>query len=523
MFWKNCFLKIIVLSLICFLFSQNVIAQQTRGSGNRQLRREAATSEKRLALVIGNGAYQNAAPLSNPTNDATDVAATLRTLGFEVLSDINQTLPQMRKLVREFGAKLKQNGGVGLFYYAGHGIQVAGRNFLVPVEAKIETEVETEDVALDVNSVLRQMDTAGNGFNIVILDACRNNPFARSWNRDIGSGGLAQINAPTGTLIAYATSPDSIASDGSDRNGLYTAALLTQIKRPNVDLLRMFQNVRTEVKQKSSGRQVPWESNSTTGDFYFSSVLNPESTQATKPKQKHEVENNLSIDVETSYWMQIEKSNYIEDFSEYLKEYPNGRFASLARQRVNSIKRSKTETETEIPENLSIEQYFRIGDAHHTVGEFSKAIPYYTKAIERYPNNDEAYSRRGYSYHYLGEYDKAIADYNRAIELNPNEASDYVNRGNAYKNKKEYDSAIANYIKAAILTPKDQYPYYMCGFTYYEKQDYDRAIVYFTKSIGVKPNYDNYEMRARSYEAKGDKAQAAADRQKANELLGKNK
>lgn len=247
------------LSLICLIAlcaaARQSPAQTGRGSGIRQSAREAEAPEKRLALVVGNGAYQNAGPLNNPANDAADMAATLRALGFEVFYGVNQSLPQMRKLVREFGAKLRQGRGVGLFYYAGHGVQVGGRNFLIPVEADIGSEVETEDVALDVNSVLRHMDAAGNNLNIVILDACRNNPFARSWNRDLSSGGLAQISAPSGMLIAYATCPGCVASDGAGRNGLYTAALLTQMKRPNVDLLRMFQNVRADVKQKSLGRR----------------------------------------------------------------------------------------------------------------------------------------------------------------------------------------------------------------------------------------------------------------------------
>lgn len=264
---------ILTLLLLTFVLASSVTSfTQQRGVG---IKNENAKNEKRLALVIGNGAYLHAAALNNPVNDATDMAATLKTLGFEVMFATNQSLPQTRKLVREFGAKLKQTNGVGLFYYAGHGIQWSGRNFLIPVEAEIASEEETEDAALDVNAVLRQMGAAGNGFNIVILDACRNNPFARSWNRDIGADGLAQISAPTGTLIAYATAPGETASDGgSGRNGLYTSELLQQMRRKNVGVEELFKRVRSEVRRKSKGKQVPWEASSIEGDFYFAGKEN---------------------------------------------------------------------------------------------------------------------------------------------------------------------------------------------------------------------------------------------------------
>ena len=133
-------------------------------------------------------------------------------------------------------AKMKANGGVGLFYYAGHGIQVGGRNYLIPVDADIPREDEIEDSAVNLDLVLRKLDTANNGLNIVILDACRNNPFARSWTRGEDAGGLAQISAPTGTFIAYATSPDRTASDGEGHNGLYTSQMLRALKVPNLKI-----------------------------------------------------------------------------------------------------------------------------------------------------------------------------------------------------------------------------------------------------------------------------------------------
>jgi uncharacterized caspase-like protein len=172
----------------------------------------------------------------------------------------------MKRVIREFGAKIR-NGGVGLFYYAGHGVAVKGINYLVPVDAKVEREEEVEYECVDAGFVLSQMDDAGNRMNIVILDACRNNPFARNFRS--ASRGLVQMDAPSGTLIAYATAPGSVASDGSARNGLYTQELLKFIRTPNLGLEEVFKRVRISIRTLTQNRQTPWESSSLTGDFSF--------------------------------------------------------------------------------------------------------------------------------------------------------------------------------------------------------------------------------------------------------------
>lgn len=215
-------------------------AQQDR---DRQLERNGSSStnsSKRIALVIGNGAYTSAPPLKNPPNDARDMAATLKSLGFDVTSGVNVNQHDMKILIREFGQKLRA-GGSGLFYYAGHGVQSKGRNYLVPVDADIQSEAEVEDAGVDVGLVLNYMDQAQNGLNIVILDACRNNPFARGF-RSAGSG-LAQVDAPTGTLIAYATAPGRVAMDGDGQNGLYTSELLKAMRVSGLSATEMFMRV----------------------------------------------------------------------------------------------------------------------------------------------------------------------------------------------------------------------------------------------------------------------------------------
>jgi hypothetical protein len=225
--------------------------------------------ERRLALVIGNAAYRDA-PLVNPINDARDIARALADSSFEVTRLENASLREMRLAVREFGDRLREQGGVGLFYFAGHGVQVRGRNYLIPVGADIEREDEVEFESLDANQVLEKLDSADNRFNIVILDACRNNPFARAYRS--AAQGLAQMDAPSGTVVAFSTAPGSVASDGPGRNGLYTQHLVEGIDREGLKLEEVFKQVRAEVRRDSGGKQTPWESTSLEGDFYFHPV-----------------------------------------------------------------------------------------------------------------------------------------------------------------------------------------------------------------------------------------------------------
>lgn len=223
-------------------------------------------SEKRVALVIGNSDYKISS-LRNPVNDALAVSNVLKKLDFEVLVGTNLRQKGMKRLIDDFGAKIK-NGGVGLFYYAGHGMQVNGRNYLIPIDAKIESENEVDIVSVRADEILVKMDDANNRLNIVILDACRNNPFARSFRSS--TQGLATMDSPSGTIIAYATAPGSVASDGPGDNGLYTHELIENMQIPDLKIEDMFKKVRTSVKLKTNDQQVPWESSSLEGDFYFS-------------------------------------------------------------------------------------------------------------------------------------------------------------------------------------------------------------------------------------------------------------
>ena len=241
----------------------------------------AQYKERRMALVIGNGAYDGA-PLRNPVNDARDLATALTDSGFEVTRLENANLRDLRNSLRDFGDRLKRQGGVGLFYFAGHGMQVKGRNYLIPVAAQIEREDEVEFESLDANLVLEKLDAAGNRFNIVILDACRNNPFARAFRSS--TQGLAQMDAPSGAVVAFATSPGSVASDGTGRNGLYTQHLIENVQRTGLTIEDVFKQVRAGVRRDSGGKQTPWESTSLEGDFYF----HPAASDAASAQQEQE-------------------------------------------------------------------------------------------------------------------------------------------------------------------------------------------------------------------------------------------
>ena len=222
--------------------------------------------EKRVALVIGNGRYTES-PLNNPVNDAKAITRVLRSLGFDVLSHENLDFIAMRRAVVEFGERMSA-GGVGLFYYSGHGLQVDGRNYLVPTTARLTSERYIAAETLEVDAVLKEMDAARNRLNIVVLDACRNNPFARGWRS--AARGLAQMSGPPGTFIAYATDPGDVASDGAPgTNGVYTSELIRALPLTGLTIEEAFKRAARGVIDKTNSRQRPWVSSSFTGEFQF--------------------------------------------------------------------------------------------------------------------------------------------------------------------------------------------------------------------------------------------------------------
>jgi len=243
-----------------------------------------AAAEPRVALVIGNSKYGGDLPkLANPANDAALMAATLKKLGFKVIIVQDADLNQMKRTIQDFGSALANAGptAVGLFFYAGHGLQISGENYLIPLKANIQKATDADLEAVSATLILKQMEYAGNALNIIILDACRNNPLSRGM-RSAG-GGLAKMDAPLGTFIAYSTAPGETATDGSGKNSPYTAALTKAMLTPGIAIEEAFRDARVDVLAATERQQVPWESSSLTGAFTF----NPgtKSTQATTELQ----------------------------------------------------------------------------------------------------------------------------------------------------------------------------------------------------------------------------------------------
>ena len=271
--------------LICYLLV-SVLLVPLAWSQKRAIRpvTSEATSNKRQAFVIGNSEYQYAGRLRNPVNDARAIGSTLQQLGFEVTTLTNASQRQMERSIKQFGRQLRDSKGVGLFYYAGHGMQFDGENYLLPTDIDPSTEEDVRYDAVPVGKLLAQMRAADNKMNVVILDACRNNPFSRSFRTF--NPGLAQVNAAAGTFISFATAPGQIAADGEGSNGLFTSKLLEHLRTPGLKIEEVFKRTTADVYRASNKRQAPWVQYSVIGDFYFSPGEAVESSAVVKSNQQ---------------------------------------------------------------------------------------------------------------------------------------------------------------------------------------------------------------------------------------------
>ena len=335
----------------------------------------AGAAEARSALIIGNAAYKEA-PLKNPVNDAKAMATTLQRLGFQVVVLTDASKRQIEQAILAFGEVLKA-GDAGLFYYAGHGVQVKGQNYLVPVDAEIASEAAVRVAAVPVDLVSEQMGEAANRVNVIILDACRDNPFERRLRG--GSRGLAAMDAARGTLVAYATAPGSVALDGDGENGLYTGELLKALGEPNLKAEEVFKRVRANVVKRTRGKQTPWESSSLTGDFIFNLTTTgapPAPTAGFDERQ-----------IELAYWHSIKDSPSPEAFKAYLEQYPKGSFATLAQLKLAELRRVFK------PANPSV---FAESVAPQAEGTFSQADDAIRKGLAAEERKDFAEAMRWY-------------------------------------------------------------------------------------------------------------------------------
>ena len=295
-----------------------------------------AQGQRRVALVIGNGAYKAVPPLDNPARDARLIATTLEKLGFSLVgggAQLDLDRAAMGRAIRSFGQQLGPNA-VAVFYYSGHGLQIEGQNYLVPVTAEPQSAADADFELVEVGVVLRQMEQANSSLNLIILDACRNNPFGGRGLRGIATG-LAEMRIPRGTIISYATQPGGVARDGpAGGDSPYSAALAEALQTSGIDVFRMFNLVGLKVRQATGQTQTPWVSSSPIdGEFYLAGAPAPAAAIPPAPGSNPEV----------VFWQSVQNSGNVAELEDYLRRFPDGVFAGLARSRIETLKSAQRE------------------------------------------------------------------------------------------------------------------------------------------------------------------------------------
>lgn len=289
----------------------------------------ASAQERRVALIVGNDAYKTLPKLNNAANDARSMDARLKALGWETTIRVNAGKRDLNRAINDFGQKIGA-GAAGLFFYAGHGIQAGDRNYLIPVDAELESDVDLRTDAIDANEIMRIMEEARNRVNIVILDACRDNPLPKRGRS--AERGLAVVSAPAGAFVAYAAGPGQKAQDGDPGgNGIFTGELVKAIAEPGLKIEDVFKRVSSSVRDRTGGRQVPWVQASLQGDFYFGAPPGAPATAAIPSAPS------LGPDREGMFWSSIQSSAVAADFEEYLRQFPTGTFAGLARNKIAAL------------------------------------------------------------------------------------------------------------------------------------------------------------------------------------------
>ena len=321
----------LILSLICMVFTAS-----------------AASAEKRVAFVVGNGAYKNVAALPNPPIDAKAMAGALRNVGFEVVEGTNLTRDKMTEKLLDFGKKA-QGADVAVFFYAGHGIAISGTNYLLPVDADIKSEMDVKlGAAINIDLTLDQTMSDAK-VKLVFLDACRDNPFAakiksNSATRSVSvQTGLAEMKSGEGTLIAFATGPGQTALDGQEgTNSPFTRALLANITQPGVEIQQAMTKVRAQVNEETNKGQLPWGHTNLIGSVYLNGAPAPAAPR--RRAAPAAVAAAPGSDVELEFWRSIKDSNKPEELNAYLTSYPNGQFKSLALSRIASLENGPSTT-----------------------------------------------------------------------------------------------------------------------------------------------------------------------------------
>tara|TARA_B100002003_G_C14135101_1_gene545823 strand:+ start:428 stop:2203 length:1776 start_codon:yes stop_codon:yes gene_type:complete len=534
--------------------------------------------EKRLALVIGNANYDKG-ELKNPVNDALLMAKTLDSLGFDILLHTNiVNESKFKEAIIEFGDK-RGSYDVGFIYYAGHGIQINGKNYLLPTKVDFQKEIDVQLKALNVEMIMLYLTGISDQVNILVLDACRNNPFEENWNtmsRSFGAkgSGLAKIVAPTGTLIAYSAYEGKTAPDGEGDNSIYSQSLAKNMFVKDIPIERVFGNVRSEVLKATNGAQTPEEVSQLTGDGfyllrsdfkeefdqidlsfeeedYLGALVSLTSILANQP------DNNKAYELRGNAYKELGKYEKAEaDYTKainldpensepyyarsdlYNKQIKDGAF-NVSNRKEKYVTSSATIDKAAVDYTKAInldpekrnalqnlykanEKYSK-GIRYYNLNQYSRAEAYYSKAIELNPKYTDAYYNRARAYEKLKQYDKAEADYNKTIELDAKYINAYSKRANLYIILNQYDKAEADYTKTIELDSKNLELYTNRADFYKDIEQYDKAEADYTKTIELDPEYlYHYYNRADFYKILKKYDEAEADYTKAIELDSKN-
>jgi tetratricopeptide (TPR) repeat protein len=521
------------------------------GFGQRALVHEETQLEPRglVALVVGNGHYRET-PLTNPLNDAKAMREALAELGFVVELAVDADYKRLGGSIDRFASRLRR-GDVAVFYYAGHGIQIDGENYLVPTDFDARDESAAKYAAYPVARLTEGMERSGAKLNVIILDACRNNPYRGS--RAVG-GGLAPMGTAAGTFVAFATSPGKTALDNSrGANGLFTTYLLESLKQPGLTLDDVFNRTREQVYNASKQAQTPWTQSNVIGRFYFRppggevakvpSLVVPQDTNYQQGvREARTGETTDAVDAFTrairrnpdnadayyeramTYAATGQYQRAIDDFNEMLRRRPSNADALIGRGvsfiNIAEYKRAVADLDTVIRQEPGNEvASFDRGLAHAGLAQYQKAIDDYTRVIASYPKWPSARYNRAIVYAAFGDVRSAIADYTEAVRLRPDYASAYANRGVAYAEIGESRKALADLDEAIRLDPDNAEMLNSRGMVLLDMKDPAKAVKDFDAAIHLKPLLGiAYANRAEARRALGDRAGAEADLKRGREL-----
>jgi len=451
------------------------------------------SAQNRFALVIGNGNYNTIEKLTNPVNDATDIAAKLRTLGYNVDLKLNVGNAEMNRAINDYIQRLAQDkNNEGFFWFAGHGVQIDGENYLLPVDVDHTDDVSAQFSSYPVNRLIASFERiAQNKVNVVVLDACRNNPFRNmpARNRSLSRGLSVLQNLPPDLFVIYSTTAGDVAADGAagSRNSPFTDAFIRNMES-NDDLAIVIRNITRETLRLTDNRQRPYQEGSIISlDFYS---LNPRRTTvaATQPVQREDAKVHYNRGIE--FFNARDWDRAISEFTHAININPSYMYA-----------------------------YWLRGVCYEQKKEWDQALADWTAAHRLDPNESALIENIAIYYQNTGDLERALAQYNEAIRMSPDSASAYQNRGDCYRVMGDNDRAISDCDIAIKLNPNNEFAFGTRGVAYFNKHDNTRALSDLNEAIRINPNYRwAYDQRALVFRAQGRNDLANSDIATANRL-----